>query len=148
MDRISRFFGRKTEPSDTSDQGKVQPTEIGETEEMAFTQNQGKEGFGLKFIDETGNERVFTALPIKIGRADENDLVLKDETVSSSHALVYYDENARAICILDRDSLNGITIEGFPTRKNLLLDGARIGLGAVSLTFRDTGYLHQGQHSG
>ena len=73
--------------------------------------------------------------------------MLNDETVSSSHALIYFDELAQEVCILDLDSLNGISIDHAPTRRNILSDGVKISLGTVDLTFRDTGYIHSHQVS-
>lgn len=100
--------------------------------------------YGLKFILENGESRVFTTLPISIGRAPDNDIVLTNETVSAHHARVYYDEKARDICIVDLDSLNGLFISGQPTRRNVLFDGVGIGLGTASLVFRDTGFIYPG----
>jgi pSer/pThr/pTyr-binding forkhead associated (FHA) protein len=100
--------------------------------------------YGLKFVLENGETRIFTTLPISIGRAPDNDIVLANETVSAHHARVYYDEKARDICIIDLDSLNGLFISGQPTRRNVLFDGVRIGLGTANLVFRDTGFIYPG----
>jgi pSer/pThr/pTyr-binding forkhead associated (FHA) protein len=100
------------------------------------------EQYGLKFILESGEYKIFTSLPITLGRAEQNDIVLSDDTVSAMHAQVYYDQQIKDICIVDLDSLNGLYIDGQPTRKNILYDGVKIGLGKVALTFRDTGYIH------
>ena len=102
------------------------------------------ESFGLKFTLPSGETKMFTSLPIQIGRDPSNDIVLEDPTVSSFHARVVYDETIGDICIQDLDSLNGLTIGDLPTRKNLLQDGAKIGIGQSTLTFRDTGYIHTG----
>ena len=100
--------------------------------------------YGLKFILESGESKLFTSLPISIGRAENNDIVLAHETVSAYHAQVYYDDKARDICILDLDSLNGLFISDQPTRKNILFDGVKIGFGTAVLTFRDTGFIYPG----
>ncbi len=102
------------------------------------------QGFGLKFILPGAEPRLFTTLPISIGRNPSNDIVLADETVSAQHAQVYYDDKAQDICIVDLDSLNGLFIGGQPTRKNILYDGVKIGLGMVSLIFRNTGFIYPG----
>ncbi len=109
--------------------------------------NQAGEGdvFGLKFGLPSGDVRLFTELPISIGRAADNDLVIEYESVSSHHAQIYFDEIVSDVCILDLDSFNGLLIDGLPTRKNVLHDGVKIGLGGTTITFRDTGYIHQGQ---
>ena len=142
MDRISRIFGRKSETPESTDQARDLQSPSNSTPSEDESPLHEDEQFGLKFVSDSGEERVFTSLPISIGRIEGNDLVVKHETVSAKHALVYYDDRAKSICILDQDSLNGISIDGFPTRKNLLVDGAKVGFGGIEVTFRDTGYLH------
>ncbi len=104
--------------------------------------NQAAQTFGIQFVFDTGETRVFETLPISIGRGDDNDLILDDETISNSHASVFYDKLAGAICIADYGSLNGIFVDDLPTTKNVLYDGSRIRLGKVQLVFRDMGYLN------
>ena len=103
-----------------------------------------EDAYGLKFSQENGETRTFVTLPITIGRDPSNDFPLAEDTVSSRHARVYYDEAAGAVCIEDLDSTNGIAIQNLPTRKNALQDGVIISLGNIILTFRDTGYIHPG----
>ena len=130
-----RLFGRKSERASTEEQGNPDP-------EITPEAKGGDEVFGLQFILDSGESKTFTALPLKIGRGEQNDVMLNDETVSTDHAQVYYDEQVRDICIIDQDSLNGLFIGDQPTRKNILYDGVKIRLGRVQLTFRDTGYIH------
>ena len=98
--------------------------------------------FGLRLVDENGNVKILEKLPVSIGRDRQNKVVLKDTTVSASHARIYYDEAAGIVCIEDLDSLNGLYINGQPTRKNVLQDGVKIMVGNITLTFQDTGYIH------
>ena len=100
--------------------------------------------YGLKFILEDGETGLFTSLPISLGRDENNDVVLTNETVSAHHAQIYYDEKAKDICIVDLDSLNGVFIGDQPTRRNVLSDGVKIGLGTATLVFRDTGFIYSG----
>lgn len=138
MARLGKLFGRKPgEPSGDKSQTSKQS---GDSVRRAVNNSD----FGLKLILENGETRTFASLPISIGRAEQNDLILADDTVSANHALIYYDENVKDICIVDLDSLNGVTVEDQPTRKNVLRDGVRIGLGKSNLIFRDTGYIHPG----
>jgi pSer/pThr/pTyr-binding forkhead associated (FHA) protein len=102
------------------------------------------EEFGLRFILDSGKTWTFNSLPIRMGRAEQNEITILDDTVSSVHAQVYFDDLIGDICIQDLDSLNGLLIGDLPTRKNVLQDGVRIGLGNARLTFRDTGYIHAG----
>ena len=146
MDRIGKIFGRKPEQTAPLEGGKAEPMNppaVGKVE--AVHEAESQVFFGLKLVLDTGKEFAFTALPISIGRSEANQIVLKDETVSSNHALIYFDDLAQEVCILDLDSLNGIFVDHAPTRKNILSDGVKISLGTVELTFRDTGYIHNHQ---
>lgn len=102
------------------------------------------QSYGLKFILESGESKLFTSLPISLGRANNNDIILLNETVSAHHAQIYYDEKVNGICIVDLDSLNGLFIGDQPTYRNVLYDGDKIGLGTATLTFRDTGFIYLG----
>ena len=130
MDPLSKMFGQKGEGTS----GSQESASRGSTEQA----------FGLQLIFESGESVIIPSLPVTIGRGDQNSVVLKDDTVSTTHARIYYDDLVRNICIVDTDSLNGLYINDQPTRKNILYDGAKIRLGKVVLTFRDTGYIHPG----
>lgn len=60
------------------------------------------------------------------------------DTVSNSHARIYYDATCGYVVIEDLDSTNGIHINGRRApRKNLLKDGWVVGLGSLTLTYHD-----------
>jgi len=95
---------------------------------------------GLQFV--LDDDRVFTLnLPSSLGRSQENSIEISDPTVSAQHAVVYFDPRIEAVCIEDLNSTNGIFIDGRPTIKSVLNDGARLTIGDVSLTYRDTSSL-------
>ena len=95
---------------------------------------------GLQFV--LDDDRVFQlSLPSSLGRSQENTIEISDPTVSAQHAVVYFDRRVEAVCIEDLNSTNGIFIDGRPTKKSVLNDGARLTIGDVSLTYRDTGSL-------
>ena len=108
-------------------------------EDISDPQNDNT--FGLQLIDDQGNSIQLASIPATIGRGEENDVQLNDDTVSNNHARVYYDVIAEAVCIEDLGSLNGLYVENKPTRKNILKDGVQISIGTINLTFRDTGYI-------
>ncbi|MFC1879370.1 FHA domain-containing protein [Chloroflexota bacterium] len=95
---------------------------------------------GLQLVLDSGEIHDFTELPISIGRAEQNDLVLDDETISAQHARIFFDDVVKEICIADLDSMNGVFINDQPTRKNILRDSARVRLGSVHLVFRASGH--------
>ncbi len=60
------------------------------------------------------------------------------DTVSERHARIYHDPTCGYVVIEDLGSTNGIFINGRRApRKNLLKDGWVVGLGEVTLTYRD-----------
>jgi len=105
-----------------------------------FPPGSGAADFGLQLV--LDDDQVFHLdLPTTIGRSRDNSIVISDDSVSTQHARIYFDERIAAVCIEDLNSTNGIFVDGRPTRVNVLEDGARLTIGSVSLTFRDTGYL-------
>ena len=141
MSRFSKLFGQSEDARSSSNPGDRAGNETGNS---GIPQGTKDQGFGLQFVLESGETRTVSTLPVSLGRSDQNGIVLKDDTVSATHARVYYDEQVGYVCIVDVDSLNGLFINGQPTRKNVLSDGCHIRLGMVNLTFRDTGYIHPG----
>ena len=146
MGPISRLFGRKDDEPSADQEGSPEPDKDDvQTEITQVSQKKGTDAgqeYGLKFTLPSGKALILTSLPISIGRSDQNDIVLKDEAVSAKHAQIYYDDLIKDVCILDNDSLNGMFIDGQPTRKNILYDGVKIRLGGAEITFTDTGYIH------
>jgi pSer/pThr/pTyr-binding forkhead associated (FHA) protein len=74
---------------------------------------------------------------LKIGRGDEADLVIADDTVSKLHAEFCWDERSKTHVVTDCNSTNGT----FVNRKRIagpvsLLNGTRIHFGKISLTYR------------
>ena len=103
--------------------------------------------FGLQLI--LGSDQVIPiSLPTTIGRSQKNTIVLDDDSISDQHARIYFDGRIGAVCIEDLESRNGIFLDGRPTIKNVLEDGARITMGINTLTFQDTGYLPPLEASG
>ena len=142
MNRINKLFGRKAEQASKAEED--MPDNEAQVYEAGAPSESQDQVFGLKFTIDNGESMTLSSLPISIGRDAQNDIVLNDETMSARHARIYFDEYAKDICIEDTDSLNGLFIDGNPTRKNVLFDGVEVRLGNVSLSFRDTGYIHPG----
>jgi len=83
-------------------------------------------------------QRLSIKTPIaNIGRADYNDLVLPDESVSTSHAKLQRREGVWVL--VDLDSTNGTFVDGDPIKGDApLAPGATVRLGDVSLVFEPT----------
>ncbi len=86
-------------------------------------------------VEGTGQVVALTELPIILGRAAENGVVLDHPSVSAQHARLYRDPNF-GLCIEDLGSLNGLYIDQALTRRNLLHRDCRLALGEVVVLFR------------
>jgi len=152
MDRSGILNGKEVESSRL---GEEHPSNLSDPTESESQKKSGhnhkpdlsaekisRDAFGLIFIFNSGEEILFEMLPITIGRGVNNDLVIDDDTVSMVHALIYFDERVQDVCIADQCSLNGLLIDQFPTRCNVLHDRVKISVGGTSFHFRDTGYIH------
>jgi len=74
---------------------------------------------------------------VNIGRADYNDLVLPDESVSTSHAKLQRREGVWVL--VDLDSTNGTFIDGDQIKGDApLAPGATVRFGDISLVFEPT----------
>jgi pSer/pThr/pTyr-binding forkhead associated (FHA) protein len=147
MSKLSRLFGRKPEKSPEVEKPAPTPEDITlmmPSSELTIKEPPPVEGFGLQFHFESGELKSFDRLPLSVGRGEPNDINLTDDSVSSIHAKIYYDERVGSICIEDLHSLNGTFIDNLPTSKNILRDGDKIKTGNFVLTFRDMGFIYQG----
>jgi FHA domain-containing protein len=67
-----------------------------------------------------------------IGRAEENNVVINDETVSQQHAVMFRDARTDITMLQDLESTNGTTINGkllVPGRAVELRDGDQVSFG-------------------
>lgn len=147
MERFEKIIGKKSPPPAPGDRMSPPPASAQSPAQLPSPKaDPGVTApdsiFGLKFIFDGGETRMFTSLPIAIGRAEDNTLVIQDDSVSAHHAVVVYDERVKEVCLVDLESLNGVMVDDLPTLKNVITDGARIALGKVRLVYRDTGYIH------
>jgi transcriptional regulator with GAF, ATPase, and Fis domain len=81
-----------------------------------------------------GTERTITNDGFRIGKADSNDLVLGDDTVSRVHCEIVRD--SRGFLIRDLGSTNGTLLDGAEIKEAWLKAGAVITVGKVELKVR------------
>jgi pSer/pThr/pTyr-binding forkhead associated (FHA) protein len=83
-------------------------------------------------------QRLMVKTPVvNIGRADYNDIVLPDESVSTAHAKLQRREGVWVL--VDLDSTNGTFVDGDPVKgEAALAPGATIRFGDVSTVFEPT----------
>lgn len=72
-----------------------------------------------------------------IGRADDCDVTIEHLTVSGHHASLILQEGVWTV--VDRESTNGIKVNGSRRKKSELSDGDRLKVGQVELLFRPLG---------
>ena len=75
---------------------------------------------------------------VTIGRAEDNDIVLEDETVSRHHArlLVEMGIGRPQVYIQDLASVNGVYVNGERVVRRLLEDEDRIAIGETLFAFK------------
>lgn len=75
---------------------------------------------------------------LRLGRSEENQVVISDETVSARHARLFQVRTSGAIFIEDLDSTNGSTLNGkplLPERAVELTDGDVLSFGDTFFVF-------------
>jgi transcriptional regulator with GAF, ATPase, and Fis domain len=82
---------------------------------------------------ERGTEHVVSADVIRVGKAEESDLVLTDETVSRIHFEIVRD--AKGYLLRDLRSTNGTFLDGAEIKEAYIRAGSTIAAGAAELKF-------------
>jgi pilus assembly protein CpaF len=84
--------------------------------------------------EDEGEVQEFTRGPISIGRAGQNDIVLANSRVSSTHARVV--EGESGITLVDNNSTNGTFVNGTLARGPVIVEpGDAVEIGAFTLHF-------------
>ena len=86
-----------------------------------------------------GQQKVFSTSPITLGRGEENDLMISDQTISRNHAIIRITNDYTRVFITDK-STYGTTVSGKPVPKGpgsgfTLNNGDTIKLGNTSIRF-------------
>jgi DNA-binding NtrC family response regulator len=81
-----------------------------------------------------GKEFVISGDVIRIGKVDENDLVLPEETVSRVHCEILRDQKGHLL--RDLHSTNGTFLDGAEIKEAYVRSGSVITIGAVQLKFQ------------
>lgn len=147
MGKLRKLFGGKSSKEQALEENTPRPEDITLFVQSPVHPTVDKEqaaAFGLQFHLASGEVKSFTNIPISVGRGEANEIDLQDESVSATHARIYFDERVGSICIEDQESLNGIFVNNLPTSKNILRDGDSIRIGNLEMTFKDTGFIFQG----
>jgi pSer/pThr/pTyr-binding forkhead associated (FHA) protein len=84
--------------------------------------------------DKTGRQYRLNGATTRIGRLDDNDIVLNGENISRHHAAII--DTGAGFVITDLRSTNGVEVQGQRIRGSATLaDGNRIHMGGHEFTF-------------
>jgi pSer/pThr/pTyr-binding forkhead associated (FHA) protein len=83
--------------------------------------------------DGSVTEFVFDQAHITVGSLDENDIVLKDDTVSRQHCEISLNDDQYQV--KDLGSTNGTFVNQVRVKEGFLLPGCTLSIGAVNLRF-------------
>ena len=94
------------------------------------------ESHGTVVIEEAGQLRRYelTKFTTRIGRSQENDIVLSDDSVSAFHALLKVGQDGR-VSLSDLNSTNHSFVNGVQVTDQVLSSGDSIRLGVFSFSF-------------
>lgn len=102
----------------------------------AAAEEAGPAPFGYFHIRGAGQPRIYnlSADVTNVGRSTNNDLVLANDTVSSSHLVVKRERNG-CVLVTDLNSSNGTRINGEDVSQAKLVPGDELELGDVVIRF-------------
>jgi pSer/pThr/pTyr-binding forkhead associated (FHA) protein len=128
-------------PATESQQGQITFPRTGEKEAVAHEATEPKQPQREQlaaFVVRSGprkGERMVVRLPVvNIGRADYNDIVLDDDSVSTVHAKLQRREGIWVL--VDQESTNGTVVDGIRiTEETVLAPGAIVRFGQVQTVF-------------
>tara|TARA_R110002096_G_scaffold67332_7_gene163331 strand:+ start:9071 stop:10531 length:1461 start_codon:yes stop_codon:yes gene_type:complete len=89
----------------------------------------------LEMLDADGSQEQITITNMRIGRGNDNDLVLRNDSVSNSHCVINQSRDG-SWSVTDLDSGNGIYVNGKRVEQSALRDGDTLELGEVKMRFR------------
>jgi pSer/pThr/pTyr-binding forkhead associated (FHA) protein len=80
-----------------------------------------------------GKEFILSQPVIRVGTKKENELVVKDETMSRTHFEIH--QSKEGYILKDQDSLNGTFINGVRVKEGFLTAGAVVRAGKTEMKF-------------
>jgi adenylate cyclase len=99
----------------------------------------------LVYDDTDGHHRVPITGPLTFGRSSDNDVVLRDFSVSRCHARLDFEDGVARI--FDLDSTNGVKINDTLVASGPLAPGDRLTIGSFTLLVEDTADTSSGLSS-
>jgi DNA-binding NtrC family response regulator len=87
----------------------------------------------LSTVDQPGQEWTFDKEEVRIGSMDDNDIVLRDDTVSRYHCKIIQEDSGYVL--IDLNSTNGTFINKVRVREAFLKPGCTVAVGGSQLKF-------------
>ena len=84
--------------------------------------------------DENAKRYSVTSTTWRIGRSQDNEMTILDDSISRRHAEIQRETDGQFV-VYDRDSTNGVYVNNFKITKHLLSEGDIIEIGDVNLRF-------------
>lgn len=123
------------EASEASEETAYASSVSGDTASLSAEQAR-REGLARERVEITVGEETYTLEgggPWSVGRAEDNDIVVRDPNVSRRHARLERQENGFAV--EDLGSTNGTLLDGAPIGRERIDDGDEITFGHTPTTF-------------
>ena len=89
----------------------------------------------FEFLDGESSSELIHAATTRIGRHGDNDIILKNTSVSRHHAILKHDPSGPFV-LIDLDTENGVLVNEKPVKSAKLNDGDLVELGEVRMRFR------------
>jgi hypothetical protein len=89
----------------------------------------------FEFLDSDESSDLVHSATTRIGRHNDNDIVLKNTSVHRHHAILKRDPNGPFV-LIDMDTENGVQVNGTRVKSTKLQDGDLVELGEVRMRFR------------
>lgn len=76
--------------------------------------------------------------PVRIGRAETNEIVFPLTQISRVHSEIRWDQATSGFVVVDRNSTNGTFVNGKPVKRRRLADGDKVSVGPFTIVYRSS----------
>lgn len=90
----------------------------------------------LEMLDGDASRYPLNTTNVRIGRHRDNDICLRNDSISRRHALLHFNSDNRRFVITDLGGDNGVIVNKIKQQSHELNDGDLVELGEVRLRFR------------
>lgn len=96
----------------------------------------------LEQVDGDASRHPLRTTNVRVGRHRDNDICLRNDSISRRHAVLHFNPDTRRFVITDLGAGNGVIVNKTKYKSRELSDGDMVELGEVRLRFKaEAGYL-------